>query len=181
MTIDASDFYSKAERVNMPDASPPPENETPAQRFYRVAERASHGQASDSNSPKPAPTATASPPAPTAAPTAAVPAVDPATAAIVANLKTLGVELPAGLDPTQGIAFHDAAIKAHRATQDAEVAGWEAQTRRDVPQHEIASAEAFAATHLDDEIRGVLASSGLGSHPGIVRLAAKLQAALSRR
>jgi len=121
-------------------------------------------------------------PPPVETPTADAPTV-PTTDPVVADLAALGIVNPEGsaLTPEAFVSLHDSVVSAHRATQDAEIAGWEAQTRRDVPQHEITAAEAFAVTHLDAEVRDVLASTGLGSHPGIVKLAAKLSRALSER
>jgi hypothetical protein len=182
----AEAFYRKAVKPNAPQtAAPPIPSATPAtpgsvpapetfeqraERFYRTAHTATPA---DGFAKQDAPTTTA----PSAPPPTAASAAE--TSARAADLRLAGVAVE-GLSDVQIVAANDAAIKAHFAAQSAEIDGWEARTRAEVPQAEIASAQAFAATHLDDEIRGVLTSSGLGSHPGIVRLAAKLQAALSR-
>jgi hypothetical protein len=131
--------------------APAPPVESVAEKFFRVAE------------PKPAPAFMRSPEAAAA------------EAATIADLEALGVKVPDGvtLSPAQRIQLHDASMKAQREDQDAQVASWEAEARK-LPPADVEAAQAFAREHLDDELRDVLMTSGLGSHPGIVRLAAKL-------
>jgi hypothetical protein len=171
-TWTAEDFYKGASKPNQPTPAATPASAQPAatktaqevvaEDFFAKAARptAETGKAVQPTPPAaPAPTATATP-------------ADPATAAAAANLRTLGVVVE-GVSDSQLVAANDAALKAARATEDATVASWEAESRRTIPAHEIAAAETFAAT-LDGDVREVLASSGLGSHPAIIRLAAKL-------
>jgi len=104
-----------------------------------------------------------------------------AEAARIDDLEALGVKVPEGATVTsaQRIQLHDASMKAQREDQDAQVASWEAEARK-LPPADVEAAQAFAREHLDDELRDVLASTGLGSHPGVIRLAARLATALSK-
>jgi hypothetical protein len=154
---------------SMPNTTAQPaatSTETEAERFYRTAAKPT----AESGKVQP----TRPPPTPTAPTTTPLAATDPATAATAANLRALGVVVE-GVSDSQLVATNDAALKAARATQDAEIAGWEAESRRTIPAADIAAAEKFAAT-LDADVRDALASTGLGSHPAIIRLAAKLAA-----